>query len=439
MEKNNLRIPKNNRKVINAWCSYDIANSVYNLVITSTLFPVYYQTVTNDNFTDGIVRFFGLAIKNTILYNYAIAVAYLFVALLSPLLSGIADYSGKKKRFMQFFTTIGSLACFLLFWFNGNNIEYGILLVILAVVGYAGSVQFYNSFLPEIASPRLHDKISAKGFAWGYSGSMVLLLTNIILIEFYHTVGFPDKLTALRSAFLQVGIWWILIAQIAFYVLKDKQVTNKIDFHIISRGFNELVKVGRYFFKQPTMIRFIAAFFFYNMGVQTIMLVATLFASSEIGISGSKLILVILILQILAIVGALLFGQLATQKGSKPAITIMLVIWIAVCIAAYFVHTEMQFFVLAGSVGLIMGGIQSQSRSAYSKLIPRNSPDTASFFSFYDVTEKMAIVGGMFSFGFVEHITGSMRNSTILLSVFFIIGLIFIRLTPFVKKYNANR
>jgi len=417
---------QNSRKVINAWCSYDIANSAYNLIITSSLFPVFYQEITKKVFGSEIVNFAGFHIKNTVLYNYAVAAAYFIIILLTPLLSGIADLGGYRKLLMRFFTLFGSVSCFCLYWFTGANVEYGIILVALGVIGYAGSLVYYNSFLPIIATPDRHDKISARGFSWGYAGSMVLLIFNLITIMNYKKFGFHDEFAALKFSFLEVGVWWLAVSQIAFYFLKEYPGQFTFKTSVLSKGFKEIIKVFGKIREQASTSRFLLAFWFFSMGVQTIMLVAAQFGSAELGISGNKLIITILIIQFVGIVGAWLFGEVSTHWGNKLSLVIMLIIWIAICVWAYFITTEMQFYIIAAMVGMVMGGIQSQARSTYSKLIPTDTTDTASYFSFYDITEKFAIVIGMFGFGFIEQITKSMRNSTILLSAFFIISLVII-------------
>ena len=414
---------KNNKKVINAWCSYDIANSAYNLIITTAIFPIYYQSITNKAFKGDIIQFHGHKIINSALYVYAIALAYFVIIFLSPILSGIADYGGYRKRFMQTFTLLGSISCFCMYWFHGSNIDYGLILVGLAVIGYAGSLVFYNSFLPIIATPDHHDKISAKGFSWGYAGSMILLIINLVTI-FYFDFFKIELSKAIKLSFLEVGIWWFGIAQIAFYYLEDYPAKDKIKTNILTRGFKEISSVFAQIRHQAVIKYFLLSFFFFSTGVQTVILVATLFGSQELGISGTKLIITIIIIQILGIAGSSLFAEVSTRKGNKFSLSLMLLIWISVCISAYFINSEIEFFILAAAVGLVMGGIQSQARSTYSKLIPENSPDTASFFSFYDITEKIAIVVGMFCFGFINQITGNMRNSTLSLALFFIIALI---------------
>ena len=334
---------KNNKKVINAWCSYDIANSAYNLIITTVLFPIYYQQVTKTAFNSEIVNFLGLSVKNTVLYDYAIAFAYLIIIIISPILSGIADYGGYRKRFMQFFTLIGSVSCFLMYWFTGINLVFGISLVAFAVIGYAGSLVYYNSFLPIIATPDRHDKVSAKGFSWGYAGSMVLLIINLITIENYQFFGFSAKLNALRFSFLEVGLWWFGIAQIPFFYLHDYHSHGRFRASTLTKGFREIILVFTNIKKQRVIKTFLLAFFFFSMGVQTVILVASLFGSAELGISGSKLIITIIIIQILGIIGSTLFAEVSSRMGNKFSLIIMLIIWIAVCIFAYFIKQKMSF------------------------------------------------------------------------------------------------
>lgn len=427
-------LPINSPKVINAWCSYDIANSAYILSVNTVLYPIYYQQVTKDAFGSEMVKFMGLSIKNTVLYEYAIALGYLLVIFLTLSLSGIADMGGYRKRFMQFFTLLGSLACIGLFGFNGANIGLGLILPMLAVLGFAGSLVYYNSFLPIIATPDHHDRISARGFSFGYAGSMLLLIFNIFSLQKYELFGFSDKLEAIRFSFIEVGVWWLAVSQIAFYYLREERKKVQLDSTIFMRGFYEITKVFGYIKKHKSMYRFLLSFFFFSMGVQTVIIVASLFGKAELGITDTKLIMTILIIQLVAILGAFVFGRVSSRFGNKTSLLWMLAIWIFVCFSAYNVHDEYQFYGLAALVGLVMGGIQSQARSTWSKLIPSDTTDTASYFSFYDSTEKLAIVIGMLGFGIIEQITGSMRNSTLLLSLFFVVSFVIIAVTKLKKE-----
>ena len=426
-------LKKNDPKTVNAWCSYDWANSVYNLTVTATIFPVYYSSVTREAFGSDAVTFFGISVENSVLYSYAISFSFLVIVFLSPVLSGIADYSGKKKRFMRAFTYTGSLACFGLYFFMGENIEWGILCSVVASIGYAGALVFYNAFLPEIATADKMDSYSARGFAMGYIGSVILLLANLYVISNFEQLGIADKGAATRMAFLQVAIWWFGFSHIALYYLHDRPTGNKLNAKVIGKGFKEIKSVISKLGKQINTQRFLLAFFFYSMGVQTVMLLAPLFGEKEIKMEGEKLILVVLILQIVAVLGAYVFALISKKFGNKTGLMLAVIIWMGVCVGGYFLQKETEFYMLAVALGFVMGGIQSLSRSTYSKLIPENSVDTASYFSFYDISEKVAIVLGTFSYGFIEQLTGSMRNSLLAMMVFFLGGLIFLSLAHLPK------
>lgn len=416
------------KKVQRAWAMYDWANSAYNLVITSTIFPAYYVAVTSVK-QDGIVvndkvNFFGATFSNTALFDYALAAAYLVIAIISPILSSIADYRGNKKRFMQLFCYLGSAACCGLYFFKGSTVELGIILFAIAALGYCGSIVFYNAFLPEISVEKERDRVSAMGFAYGYIGSVLLQLVCFVFVLSPETFGITDDTFAPRLSFLLVGIWWLVFGTISMRRLPDgKPLEQHNEVSVLTNGFHELQKVWQQVKKLPVLKTYLGAFFMYSMGVQTVMLAATIFGSKELKLETGQLIGTILIIQLVAIAGAFLMSKLSEKIGNLKVLLMVVLIWIGVCIAAYYTTTATQFYIIATVVGLVMGGIQSLSRSTYSKLMPETK-DTTSFFSFYDVTEKLAIVAGMFSFGFIEEATGSMRNSILALITFFTLGAI---------------
>jgi UMF1 family MFS transporter len=405
---------------------YDWANSAYNLVITSTIFPAYYNAVTTTTGKDGSiisdkVTFFGHTFKNSSLFDYSIATAYLIIALISPILSSIADYKGNKKRFMQFFCYLGSIACCCLYFFKGNTLELGIICSATAALGYCGSLVFYNAYLPEIAFEEDRDRVSAQGFAYGYIGSVILQIICFVFVLKPEWFGITDSSFAPRLSFFLVGLWWAGFAQVTFLKLpKGKPLAEKVGHNIFSNGFYELKKVFGQIKGLPVLRTYLGAFFFYSMGVQTVMLAAALFGSKELKMETSQLIAVILVIQLVAIAGAYIMAKLSDRFGNLQVLLFVVFIWIVICIAAYFIQTAMQFYVIAAAVGLVMGGIQSLSRSTYSKLMPPTH-DTASFFSFYDVTEKVAIVIGMISFGFIDSIM-NMRSAIVALITFFALG-----------------
>jgi len=434
-------LEKNNKRLINAWASFDWSNSVYNLIVTTAIFPIYYLSTTKIAFGGEVVKFFGLSVSNSVLYSYAIAFSFLVIVFLAPILSGIADYSGKKKRFMQFFTYLGSMACIGLYFFTGENVEYGIACSVLASIGFAGSLVFYNGFLPEVATVDKMDKVSARGFAMGYTGSVLLLIVNLILYQKFELFGFADGGSATRFGFILVGAWWLGFAQFAFYYLEDRATGKPVSLDILGKGFKELKKVFLVVQQKRVMKVFLTSFFLYSMGVQTVMLLAPLFGDKEVGMGADEMIFVVLILQIVAIAGAYLFAWISKFKGNGFAISTTLVIWIFICIAGYFLKDKMSFYALAAMLGMVMGGIQSMSRSTYSKLIPGETKDTASFFSFYDITEKLAIVIGSFSYGLIDQVTGSMRNSMAFMALFFIGGLVILQFAGIKRnlvKSSAN-
>jgi MFS transporter, UMF1 family len=420
-----ISLQKNNPRVVNAWAFYDWANSVYPLVITSTIFPVYYNAVTTDPVGNDIVSIMGFSFKNTALYSYTLSLSFLIIVFIAPFLSGISDYVGKKKPFMKFFAYLGAFSCSALFFFHDYNIIFGLTFFMLASIGFSGSLVFYNAFLPEIATHDKMDRYSARGFAFGYIGSIILLLFNISMIMSPEIYGITDPTLPPRISFLLTGIWWAGFAQVTFcYVPETHKIKEKSE-QVILQGFKELKKVFIHLKKLPRLKNFLVSFFTFSMGLQTVMYMAASFGDKELQLPAENLIITILIIQIVAIFGAYLFAWLSKMFGNLNALGIALIIWIGICIGAYFIQTLQHFYIIAAVVGLVMGGIQALARATYSKLLPETR-DTASFFSFYDITEKLAIVIGTASFGMIEEITGSMRNSVFALTLFFIAGLYFL-------------
>lgn len=416
---------KTDKKIVNAWCMYDWANSAYALVIISTIFPIYYGSVTIAENGSDIVNFWGINISNSVLFTFSISFSYLVTAILSPLLSGIADYNGTKKTFMKIFCYLGAFSCMSLFFFTKDTLNFAIPAFVLSNIGFSGSIVFYNSYLPEIADKDEIDQISAKGFSMGYIGSVILLVLNLLLFTNKEILSpFTDAPGALaaRISFLSVGIWWLGFAQITFRKLPLSIAKPNLGHPFLS-GIHEILKVAKEIKHLYFLKTFLLAFFLYSMGVQTVMYVATLFGEKELKIPSAQLQGIILLLQLIAIPGANLFAKVSHKIGNFKALSIIISVWIGICIGAYFVSSGIQFWVLAGVVGFVMGGVQSLSRSTYAKYIPENQDDTTSYFSFYDVMEKMSIVLGTISYGIIDHLTGSMRNSTLVLGGYFILGL----------------
>lgn len=410
-------IPINDKKTIRAWAFFDWANSAYMLVISTAVFPIYFSSVTPDR-----VMIFGGSITKTALYSFAVSFSYILVAITSPLLSGIADYGGKRLLFLKIFTTVGAISCMALFLFKDADwVWFGTAAFIIASLGFAGGIVFYNSYLPLIATEDRYDTVSAKGYAYGYVGSVILLVVILAMIQKPEWFNISKDGLAPRIGFLMVGMWWLGFAQITFRKMPaDKK--GKLPDGIVKKGFNEMKKVFHFIKGEKNIRRFLMSFFFYTAGVNTVIYLATIFAEQELGFETAELILIVLILQLVAVIGAYLFAYVSKLKGNKFALGIQIIIWMLICFAAYYVTDKNLFYALAAMVGMVLGGIQSLSRSSYSKMLTDDIDDLSSFFSFYDVLYKLAVVAGTFIFGLVELLTNNMRYSVLSLAILFLIG-----------------
>ena len=453
------QLKKGSKKLLNAWAFYDWANSVYTLTIASSIFPIFYSALFVSEVKK--VSAFGFEFKSTALITFVTAFTFMVVAIISPILSGIADYVGNKKSFMKFFCYLGGMGCIGLYWFSLEHIHLSLLFYFMGLLGYWGSLVFYNSYLPDIAFTDQQDRISAKGFSLGYIGSVLLLLFNLAMVMKPDFFGFnvsvaPEILEkgsatdieiasesarnagsveAMKVSFITVGVWWILFSQYTFYVLPEG-VSNghKVTKKVIFNGFKELKKVWKGLTNNLRLKRYLTAFFVFSMAVQTIMLVAVYFGEEEIDWVDSNqktigLIISILIIQMVAIAGAVLTAKASFKFGNINTLIAINFIWMALCFYAYFMVTPLHFYIAAGCVGFIMGGIQSLARSTYSKFLPETK-DTTSYFSFYDVAEKIGIVIGMVIFATIDQITGSMRNAILFLFIFFLIGIVLLFRVP---------
>ena len=418
---------KGDKKVLNAWAFYDWANSVYALVISSSIFPLFYGALFRIEDKESI-NFLGIDTPSESVISYVTAFGFLIISIISPILSGVADYLGSKKFFLKLFCLIGSVSCMMLYFFNLENLYTGLFFYMMALIGFWGSLVFYNSYLPDIAFPEQQDAISAKGYSLGYIGSVILLIINLIMIMKSEVFGFTDKLQPMKVSFLLVGIWWLGFSQISYRRLPNFRNDKKINKQVLFSGFKELKQIFHQIKNYPVLKGYLSAFFVYSMAVQTVMIIAAYFGEKEVQWENDDqrqtgLIVSILLIQLIAVVGAILTSKLSNKIGNIKTLIIINSAWIFICICAYFVVKPVEFYIVASMVGLVMGGIQSLSRSTYSKLLPETK-DTTSFFSFYDVTEKIGIVIGMSIYGIIAQITGKMQNSILFLVLFFAIGIV---------------
>jgi UMF1 family MFS transporter len=423
MSKN--KFSKGDIKVLNAWAFYDWANSVYPLVISSAVFPIYYGSLFVD---DLYVELLGFNFKNTALISFLTAFAFVVLSFITPLLSGIADYMGNKKKFLKFFCYSGSISCMGLYWFDLSNIYLGLFFYFTALISFWASLVFYNSYLPDIAFKNQQDAISAKGYALGYFGSVLLLIFNLAMVMYPETfgiIGDSSESTAMRYSFVSVGIWWIIFSQYTFYFLPDPNKKKEIIKDVIWNGFKEIIDVWKELKKISLIKKYLIAFFIYSSALQTVLLIAAYFGEQEIiwpeGEKTIGLIVSILLIQLIAIFGAIFTSKLSEKFGNIFTLIILNLFWAFLCIGAYFINQPLEFYIAAGLVGLVMGGIQALSRSTFSKMIPKTE-NTTSYFSFFDVSQKVSIVFGMTLFAFLDQITGSMRTSILVFVVIFLIG-----------------
>lgn len=416
---------KGDKKILQAWTFYDWANSVYSLVVSSSIFPLFYGALFR---LEGKTTypFFGVEIPMESVVSYVTAIGFVFIAIFSPILSGVADYLGNKKFFMKLFCYLGAFSCCMLYFFELQNFALGLFFYALALIGFWGSLVFYNSYLPDIAYKEQQDSVSAKGYALGYIGSVILLIINLGMIMNYTYFGFENEIHAMRISFVLVGLWWFGFSQITYSKLPDFRNASKMNSSVFTLGSKELQKVRKQISNLPVLKGYLVAFFVYSMAVQTVMIIAAYFGEKEVQWDSDEqrtigLIVSILLIQLIAVIGAFITSKVSEKIGNIKTLIGINMMWIGICIYAYFVVTANDFYVAAAFVGLVMGGIQSLSRSTYSKLIP-DERDTTSFFSFYDVTEKIGIVLGMSIYGLVTQLTGKVQNAILFLVVFFVVG-----------------
>lgn len=427
-------LQKGSKKLLNAWAFYDWANSVYSLTIASAIFPLFYGALFREAGLEKI-EVFGGEIARGPLITYVTSFAFLIVSILTPLLSGIADYVGNKKLFLKFFCYLGAISSIGLYWFSLENIYLSLTVYLFGLIGFWGSLVFYNSYLPDVAHVEQQDRISAKGYSMGYIGSVILLLLNLVMIMKYQWFGFSSAGAPTKISFILVGLWWAGFSQYSFYYLpKGNGNQGKLSKQVLWSGFKELQKVWKALGANKTLKRYLAAFFVYSMGVQTVMLVASYFAEEELAWESDSqrttgLIISILLIQLLAVLGATLTSRASSKFGNIKTLIGINLVWVLVCMCAYYVVTPNQFYITASVVGLVMGGIQALSRSTYSKFLPPTK-DTTSYFSFYDVAEKIGIVIGMFLYAFIAQVTGSMRTSIVLIAIIFLVGMFLLLRVP---------
>jgi MFS transporter, UMF1 family len=417
-------LEKTNRLAVFSWCMYDWANSAFATTVLAAVLPVYFASLVPE---DGVTMRWAthaFTVSGSALWGYAVSFSLLVSALSAPVLGALADFCRSKKKFLLAFTAWGSVFTCLLFFVESGQWLLCLGLFMCANIGFAGSMPFYDGFLPEIAGPEEIDWVSAKGYALGYAGGGILLALHVLLITCHETFGIAERSLSIRISLGSVGIWWAVFALPMFLWVPEKGPVEEkpAGFSYGTFGFIRLFKTLKSFGSYKDLAWFLVAFLVYNDGIQTVIVMAAIFGKTALGLDATTLIGTLLMIQFIALPGALGFAKLAEKIQAKRAIVVSLALWIGIVAYAYFIDTALEFWILGGFVGLILGGSQAISRSLYGQLIPKDRP--AEFYGFFTISAKFASVAGPFLFALVSDISDNPRHAILSIGFFFVVGLI---------------
>jgi len=398
------------------WCLYDWANSAFATVILAAVLPVYFVSLVPESGAILTLGSWQHQLPASALWGYAVSGSMLIVAITAPWLGTLADTRGNHKQLLIGFCLCGSFATSLLYLLSQGDYLAAIGLFIISNIGFSSGNIFYNSYLTVLARPGQTDRLSAQGFATGYIGGGVMLLLVFVLIQFSEQFGFSDRGAATRFGFLLTGIWWLLFALPAFLFLPNptpRGPTEQGPFRTYLRSCRDIIR-----YRELSL--FLLAFLFYNDGIQTVIAVSAIFAREELGLSQGSILGCFLMIQFIAMPGALLFGKLADHFGSKRSIMISLVLFTLVCGYASLMQSQLEFWILGAVIALVLGGSQAISRSLFASMVP--SDRRAEFFGFYAISSRFAAIFGPLTFALVIDWTGSARGAILVLTIFFVIG-----------------
>lgn len=404
------------RKEIVSWAMYDWANSAFATTIMAAVLPVFYYDVAAKNLDRTTASAF---------YGYSQSIAMVCVAILAPILGALADYSNSKMKFLRFFAYMGMIASVLLAFVGEGDYLLASFLLIIGTIGFSGSNVFYDAFLPEIAPEEDIDRISTRGYAFGYIGGGLLLVINLAMIMKPGLFFLPNTLIATQLSFASVGVWWFLFSIPMFRNVKERKLeTRKISGSYIGIGFKRLKETFKEINQFKNLLVFLIAFWLYNDGISTIIKMATIYGR-DIGIGSTDLIAALLITQFVGIPFAFLFGWIAKKINPKRALYIALWTYVIIIIFGYFMQTALHFYLLAITVGFVQGGSQALSRSIFGSMVPKNRH--AEFFGFYGISAKFSAIFGPFVFALVGQLTGSSRLGIVSLLIFFLVGMLLLK------------
>ncbi|HEY68764.1 MAG: MFS transporter [Chloroflexi bacterium] len=406
------------RKIVNAWCMYDWANSAFATTIMAAVLPTFYSAVAGATLAPDPEK---AAVLASAYWGYTNTIAMLLVALAAPILGAIADHSGARKRFLGGFAGLGILFTALMVLVGTGDWLMASAFYILGRIGFAGANIFYDALLPHIAHPDEIDQVSTKGYALGYLGGGLLLVINLAWIMKPEWFGLPNAELASRLSFFSVAIWWAVFSIPLFRRVPEPPSVQERgeSANPVKAGFQRLRRTFHEIRRYRELFKFLIAFWLYNDGIGTIITMAVIFGK-EIGIGTTDLIGAILAVQFIGIPFSFAFGWLARRLGAKRSIMLALGVYTIIAIGGYFMQSGLHFWILAFLVATVQGGSQALSRSLFGRMAPRAK--TAEFFGFYDVSSKFAGIVGPALFGVVGQLAGSSRLSIISLIIFFIVG-----------------
>ena len=403
---------------------YDWANSAFATSILAAILPVYFATLVPE---EGIAVQWGtlkITTRASALWAYGVSFSFFVTALTAPILGALADFSGTKKKFLFVFTYFGATLASLLYFVRSGDYWLCLGLFIAANIGFAGSITFYNAFLPEVATEKKMDWVSGKGYAFGYIGGGLLLAIHMLIINYHECLGIPDRALSIRISLSSVGIWWGLFAIPLFLWVPEikRPHDQRQKFSYFTYGFIRFFRTLRSFRNYQDLLWFLVAFLIYNDGIQTVIAMAAIFGKTALGLDTGTLIGTLLMTQFVAFPGALMFAKLSQRIQPKGAIIVTLMLWIGIVTYAYFLRSAIEFWILGGVVGLVLGGSQAISRSLYAQLIPRDRP--AEFFGFFSISAKFASIFGPLIFGLITDLSENPRSAIVSLVLFFVVGMV---------------
>ncbi|MBC9718512.1 MFS transporter [Streptomyces sp. TRM66268-LWL] len=424
------------RREQHGWYFYDWACSVYSTsVLTVFLGPYLTEIAESAADADGFVHPLGIPVRAGSFFPYAVSASIIVAVLVMPLVGAAADRTGRKKPFLAAAAYLGAAATAAMFLLDGDRYLLGGLLLVVANASLAVSMSLYNAYLPQISTPEERDAVSSRGWAFGYASGALVLVLNLILFTAHDSFGVSEA-TAVRICLASAGVWWGAFTLVPLSRLRDRR-RDPSEREAAAGGWRQLRATLRHMRRHPLTLAFLLAYLVYNDGVQTVISQASVYGSKELGLGQSTLIVAVLLVQVLAVAGALGMGRLARTYGAKRTILASLVVWTFILAAGYFLPAgaPVWFFVLAAGIGLVLGGTQALSRSLFSHLVPRGKE--AEYFSAYEMSDRGVSWLGPLIFGLTYQATGSYRDAIVSLVVFFALGFLLLARVPVRRAVEA--